>query len=590
MKRFFTKFYVFGTLSFLILGSFACTNFDKLTDGTSVYLDTDLLLNPLTVQIIDANMGGILPEDLTVEVVGKDADKVYTLLGEKDLVVNTNKDDEGVGILPIGILRSDEPSMDNPLQFSLIVKGKGFVDGIKTFSLTDGTTPRFETIKLVRIAEPAQAVSVEKELFSAEESGTSAAIELETASNSMQESVSVTVPQGAVLYNESGKKLSGQFKSTLVHYDLHSSEGLSILPGGLYSDDARDANGYSLGSLSFAPVAAISLDMYSGEDQVRTFSQPLDVTFQLNSNIYNPNTGENIKAGDEATVWSFNEKIGQWQYETKATIFNNQGQLAVSYQQTHLSVWLVSFSSSACVFGAQVNINSGIDISDPEHYFYVELIDVGTNVRIANNFFRFYNGETIQMMRVASREVVLKVYDGFTEDCKGELIKQSQPFDLCTGNIVFDLTNELSGDNLFTVNVQVQGTCSADFDNLVIIPTVPILYRACGCESWSMLGVLTSGQGSTSALVKGQCYDFRMAYRDLDRCLTYITVPTEDAQIEVASPVYDFYETIDVVYEDDGHTVNFIYTDIQVPDLACDEYIYHFGVNSGGNDGRDDDN
>lgn len=590
MKRFSTKFFVFGTLSFLGLGFFACTNFDKLTDGTSVYLDTDLLLNPLTVQIIDANMGGALPEDLTVEVSGKDADKVYTLLGEKDLVVNTNKDDEGVGILPIGILRSDEPSMDNPLQFTIIVKGKGFVDGIKTFSLTDGKTPLFETMKLVRVAEPSAGVSLEKMLFNAAETGTSSAIELKTEANNMQESVSVTVPESSVLYNENGKKLAGQFKTTLVHYDLHSSEGTAVLPGGLYSDDARDVNGYSLGSLSFAPVAAISLDMYVGEDEVRTFSQPLEVKFQLNNNTYNPNTGENIKAGDEATVWSFNESIGQWQYETKATIFNDQGQLAVSYEQTHLSVWLVSFSSSACIFGAQVNIASGIDISDPEHYFYTELIDVQTGVRIANNLFRFYNGENIQMMRVASRDVVLRVYDGFTEDCKGELIKQSQVFDLCTGNINFDLNSELTGDNLFTVNVQVQGTCSSEFNDLVIIPTVPILYRACGCESWSMLGVLTSGQGSTSALVKGQCYDFRMAYRDLDRCLTYITVPTEDTQIQVSSPVYDFYETIDVVYEDNGQTVNFIYTDIQVPDLACDEYITHFGVNGGGNDGRDDDN
>lgn len=118
---------------------------------------------------------------------------------------------------------------------------------------------------------------------------------------------------------------------------------------------------------------------------------------------------------------------------------------------------------------------------------------------------------------------------------------------------------------------------------MVISPTLPILYRPEGCDTWNMLGVLLSGTGNTKALQKGEMYDFRISYRGLERCLLGLEVPASNTTIEINSPVYDFQETIEVVYDAEGKTIDFIYTDIEVPDLACQEYVDTFGV------GNDDD-
>ena len=181
---------------------------------------------------------------------------------------------------------------------------------------------------------------------------------------------------------------------------------------------------------------------------------------------------------------------------------NEQGQYFVSYNQPHLSIWIISFDLTACLLGANIDIVSDIDFTDPEHYYFAELVNANSGDVIATNLFRFYNGEIITLFRVPDETAIFKVYDGFTEECPGNLVQESAPFSLCDGDFTMDLSSVFTGDDLFTVNVNVQGTCSSEFDDLVIIPTVPLLYRECGCDTWSDLGTLISGAGSTSALVK----------------------------------------------------------------------------------------
>ena len=101
--------------------------------GTAVYIETDVLLNPLTIQIVDANLGTNLPEHISVEVKGKDKDKIFSVMGERTLYVDTNRDDEVAAILPIGIRRIETFSPENPIEFTLIFSAEGYMPLAKSF-------------------------------------------------------------------------------------------------------------------------------------------------------------------------------------------------------------------------------------------------------------------------------------------------------------------------------------------------------------------------------------------------------------------------------------------------------------------------
>jgi len=151
----------------------------------------------------------------------------------------------------------------------------------------------------------------------------------------------------------------------------------------------------------------------------------------------------------------------------------------------------------------------------------------------------------------------------------------SPTFKSCGEKLTLDLTEPLNinSNDFANIHVNVAGTCSSSYNDLVVRPTLPIMYRESGCSVWSPLGWLDSGRGATGALKVGEYYDFRISHRSLDRTILDLQVPTQDTTVVIDSPFYDFLETIDVVYDDDGRTIRFEYTDIQVPDKACDEYI-----------------
>ena len=65
----------------------ACRNVEELSEDLVIYVDTDVVLNPLTLQITGAEPGENLPDNIQVRVLGEDKDRVYSVLGERGLTV-----------------------------------------------------------------------------------------------------------------------------------------------------------------------------------------------------------------------------------------------------------------------------------------------------------------------------------------------------------------------------------------------------------------------------------------------------------------------------------------------------------------------
>lgn len=576
---------LFAILS-LVLGVQSCSKLEDLASGTAVYIETDVLLNPLTIQIVDANLGTNLPEHISVEVKGKDKDKIFSVMGERTLYVDTNRDDEVAAILPIGIRRIETFSPENPIEFTLIFSAEGYMPLAKSFSI-ESETNHIETVHMLNMNTPVQGVSKKNDDFIAPLGGIHDNIHLNSNMNQESEMVEVDMKSGTELYDVSGNRLSGEVSVELFHYDVHSGKALDVLPGGIFVSNARDKQGNSLGATGLSPLGAISLDMYVGGKEVSAFSEPIEVTFHLNGDMINPNTDQKVQEGDILEVWSFNETIAEWQQEGDVTVSRNpSGELVASYLQPHLSTWIVGGSRGCRALPTRINItNADIDENDGERFYLTGLYRADNDELVAMESFRYFDGESIRLVRVSAFDCYFKIFEGQAEDCLEEdnPLFTSDVFETCGDIYDVDLTGVLSSSDFVDITVEVAGSCTSDFNDLVVKPTLPILYRPEGCNTWNTLGILQSGKGNTSALQKGEFYDFRISYRGLERCLLGLQVPVSNTTIDIDSPVYDFQETIDVVYSADGKTLTFIYTDIEVPDLACQEYIDAFGVGSGGN-------
>ncbi|MCH2084049.1 MAG: hypothetical protein MK226_16755 [Saprospiraceae bacterium] len=587
--------FVFG----LVLNTQSCSKLEDLASGTTVYIETDVLLNPLTIQIVDAHLGIPLPADISVEVVGKDKDKIFSIMGERTLFVDTNRDDEVAAILPIGVRRIENFSVDNPLEFTLKIKAEGYMEAIESFSIVSERN-KMKTVRLLNLANPVQSISKETSDFLAPVGGLSADLQISSSMNEEEEMVTIDMEEGTELYDIEGNKLSGDVHVDLIHYDIHSGEALQLLPGGTSVANARDKQGNSLGNMTFRPMGAISLDMYVGDKEVSAFSEPIEVTFYINGDMKNVETGQNVKEGDLLEIYSFNELIAEWQMEGEVNVSKDAaGNLVASYLQPHLSTWFIG-GGRGCGRAPATKIfvtNTDVPEDSGERFYLTALYDADTDELVSTESFRFFDGEEIRLVRTSAFSAYFKIFEGATEDCFDQELFTSAVFETCDDEVYIDLTGLLNAADFVQINVEVRGSCSTDFNELVISPTLPILYRPDGCDTWNTLGVLLSGKGNTKALQKGEMYDFRISYRGLERCLLGLEVPASNTTIEINSPVYDFQETIEVVYDADGKSIDFIYTDIDVPDLACQEYVDTFGVDSdsdsnggtgGGRPGDDD--
>lgn len=573
--------FIFG----LVLNIQSCSKLEDLASGTTVYIETDVLLNPLTIQIVDAHLGIPLPADITVEVMGKDKDKIFSIMGERTLFVDTNRDDEVAAILPIGVRRIENFSVDNPLEFTLMIKAEGYMTAIESFSIVDETN-KMKTVRLLNLANPVQSVTKEATDFLAPIGGLSESLQFSSSMNNEEEMVIVDMEEGTELYDLEGNKLSGDVHVDLIHYDIHSGEALQLLPGGTSVANARDKQGNSLGNMTFRPMGAISLDMYVGNKEVSAFSEPIEVTFYINGDLDNIETGQKVKEGDQLEIYSFNELIAEWQMEGEVTVSKDaSGNLVASYLQPHLSTWFIGKGRGCGAPATKIFVtNTDVPEDGAERFYLTALYDADTDELVSTESFRFFDGEEIRLVRTSAFSAYFKIFEGATEDCFDQELFTSPVFETCDDEVFVDLTGLLNASDFVQINVEVRGSCSTDFNELVISPTLPILYRPDGCDTWNTLGVLLSGKGNTKALQKGEMYDFRISYRGLERCLLGLEVPANNTTIEINSPVYDFQETIEVVYDPEGKSIDFIYTDIEVPDLACQEYIDTFGVDDDSDD------
>jgi hypothetical protein len=596
---------------------------EDIFKDTNVFIGNEVLFTAISIQAVDADIEAErIPEKMTVEITGRDKDKIFSPVGEKIGTPDGN-------IINLAIRRSDIPTENTPLIFTVIIKAEGYLDGIRNFTIGNGKSVNVTSIRLVSTAldaQPQGITMISKDVPVNNLTGVAQDIVLTTPNSNLRgsksEAVTAKIKAGTKFLDKSGTALSGTASIRLTHFDAVNESSVVSFPAGLNADYVVDSTGKQIPPGQFTTAGFIAFDMTVGGIKVDKFSQPLDMSMDINNagKIRNPETNQAVKAGDSISVWSLNESFGVWQQEQKVKIVAENGGLKAQFSQKHLSWWNIDFitpylcnsfgfygitngfpntganpfgpiafppfgppstitfhsnikPTQVCSNGTIVNLGTGI--------YYAEIIDAWTLIPIHAGYYDdFLDGSVATINNylgggMPSLPLKLRIWSG-TEFNRGTQVFLSAPFTLCSA---VDLTVTLPNfNNQILVDISVTGICTSTTGEVspVLVPTLPMYYREDRDKFWSYLGAVANGKGCTAKLQKGGNYEFGIFYGTLSRTTEgkFPPLPLQDAAVSISSAGYPTPFTIDLKYA--NNRLNLAYQNFLLPDKLCTEYKKYF--------------
>lgn len=508
----------FTTLTGLFLIAIGITSCFKdgvlnLNNGLIFNVNAKLLPAPVTISFVNANPGqNSIPNNIYLDFFGEGAGRLYTPTGGSNLVVVD-------GMVNIGLDNGPKPSASEPLRFGLNVEAQGYYPSTYYVSLRGLDIPQYVVVYLVEEGNYPSGVSGLREFHQLTSTGfTSSQNLLTPLSNGKQERVHARIQSGTQVLTSAGALVTGSLQADLLHYDNRSAASLRAISGITESIPATGPNGESLGEVTFYPATYYSLDMKTGAIVGDRFSKPLEITATLNPETFNPATGQYIAVGDELGLWRFDKSTGGWVHKGLATVVKEANLLKVVFEQSETGLWMVGQPIGLCQTGATLAIQSGIPENACSRHFYTTLIDINTgralSAKWSDNYLTLENGKRITLSDLPAGTVgKLQVWEG-VKGCEGQLLAESQPFQVCSPGLVSLYLPSLSTAGWLPLEVSVSGYCEVKGEQLTLNPKNCLMYRPAGCGIYGMLADLKDGEGCVATLRPGEIYDFKTRIGD----------------------------------------------------------------------------
>ncbi|MEY4904311.1 MAG: hypothetical protein RLZZ292_2126 [Bacteroidota bacterium] len=551
MSKFFGFKIIVSLIAISIIGiGMSCKN--PMSD-TVLELSTQPLLSVLNIQVVDADERTYtpIPDNAMVTLSGKDAAKIYALDGFKQLSIEN-------GFISIGVLRKDTLGLANmPLEFMITVKANGYVDGRMNYRVAT-TNAQIATLRMIN-KDPSRippGVVIKETSFTVGiDTTTRTEVKLNTGTvNGRTEDAQVLLKQGTKLLDKDGKAVSGTVTATMVSFDATNPESLRSFPGGMNYGGSKDATtGADVGGGTFTTFGFMALSMSVGGTDIKSFSQPLEVSMELNSGIgRSDSTGSALQAGQKIPVWSLNETNGDWQIEGLAGVTTGaNGKLKATFSQSHLSWWNLDdptcwyltwwlgngqpgiFNALGCrsCGNPVMTIRSPNLTGNPDGgtRFYVEILNglSSGNMVIHSYYDDLVNGANVYFTNylggagtgVNENQVIrFKVYDR----PGGTLLNPTTANTLyrpCNrANPIIDLSAMTIPPVPVTIVIDFSGLGACGVANTVIKPTTTFYYKDASLpnSAWLPWGLMIDGVASSSALLRGKTYYFGVFHSKLN--------------------------------------------------------------------------
>ncbi len=595
MKNIFTKIAT-GIVAICLSVVFVVScSVEDLTKDLTLYTGNSFLVNPISIQVADAAKNESAPDQLTVTIEGRDKDKIFTMFGEKKIRAIS-------GIVSLAVKTADAPTAAKPLEFTLVLSAPNFTTVRKSYSLTESAELKTDKVSMVNPSAPPPGVSAQSSSFtSSATAGTAQDVALVSPlSNGKTEQVNAMLKAGTKPLAADGSILSGAIQTQLIHFDTRSEASLSSLTEGFSGLTLKE--GTNTGQVNIVPAGFYSMTMTAGTSKVSKFSEPMDVTMDIDPEYFDVTLNRKIQAGDVLDVISRDDDETVWTGETQATIVSVNGKLKATFKQPHLSTWVVGRTrKNLC----QVSLKVSSDLPA------ASTSSRETNCSIARETFIYFlvnaqnpsiiykqgtatlgNGEVLDAKVHADSKIATKL---IILDQQYNRIYTSPSQYLCENSSV-DLKSRLPVNKSVVVKLNISASCKSGSISTIFTPSnVTLFYRDMASPAnapfggWSPLITIVDGKGCAKGLIVGNTYDFGLAVpvsgtqfemqtfsKDLKQPKG-LTIPEKDLKIDVVSSVYNVNTTFEIKKEVDG-SYNLSYERYPLPDNICSELDKKFSV------------
>ncbi len=342
-------------------------------EDVQIIVNTDIFKSPTLIQFTNAKAGSEGPKVFTVEITGAGASSVVTPTGGK--VFKTAE-----GQLNLFLDRNANPSPTNPVKFTVIANATGFAPTYLDVVITSPTDPTIYKVPMVEYANPTagSGVIVATKVITG---GTSSSdISFTTATNAgMAQKSDIAIPAGTTFLDAAGQSVGGsQLEARIVHSGFAADGSFANLPGDGFAANLIGANGQPVAEGAYLdPVGSVSINMFAGGKEVKSFNKPVTLDMEINSSTINPTTNQAFKENETIPLWSLNTQTGQWKNEGNAIVVKNTvGVLVARAQINHLTEWVYAIrGSTGCT--ASITINRPSDKED-ETFTFTDLVKKST--------------------------------------------------------------------------------------------------------------------------------------------------------------------------------------------------------------------
>jgi len=497
----FNHYLSIALLFFSLLFINACKN---PTDGLIVTVNSDLSENNYGFIVANANPDvEEVPQDLNIKIVGPDADYVLSSDGTKNFEATS-------GLFSLILKPGVTPSESNPIKFTIMIESNGFLKSITPIEISNEGNESF-TIYMVKASALPEGVAMKEQTIALPANG-----ELEETTvievpmtNGKQETAIIEIPKGTKMLDADGNVITGSIYASVVHFDNRSEESLNSFPGGFTATNLVDKDGNAMEPVVFETAGFISIEMSNGTQSVKSFSNPIEVTMEINDETFNPENETNIKEGDSIPTWSLDTKTGQWTMEDVAVVVKNPStnKLETVFPITHLSYWNLGFKYNTCPKnGSVVTFKSS---TETEGYRYIEVRNAKTKAFISSKNLNVINNRSFQFNFAHKRkDVLIRVYSGKNKKNKGDLITESGSFKMCGSSQTITIPDPVKPPTI--VNIEISGKCQVG--GRVLRPSFFVYFKEKGKDSYGILGYLKNGRLTTDRFEIGKTYIFATVY------------------------------------------------------------------------------
>ena len=329
---------------------FGCTPEDqKKLEEVKIYVASPEFNTTINFTFIDATTGSLIRDNqVTLTFDGASSEKLVDMSGK--FIAELKSVD---GFANAMVNPKNNPTDGKPLELLVTAKASGYLTLKKRIVIGEEGAVT-ESIKLVSSANPPAGVTIiAPKSVQADVTGkTLSEISLAAPDGKAE----VVVPKNAILKDKDGSPVTGNVTAEVVYYQADEQAALESFPGGLDTQvkgpdgEVVDGNFFSAGLFDIELTAG-------GKKVAEIEGEGLKIKSKAASDIYNPETGQEIAAGDSIGLWSYNDETGIWTYEQTGYVKNEGGELTLEAEIPHLSYWNWDFHMNSCYYGPEFIFN-----------------------------------------------------------------------------------------------------------------------------------------------------------------------------------------------------------------------------------------